>query len=72
MASPSSNSHTLFRAKGIGKKKEDGTWLFRNIDIELNGGVLTITGPSGIGKSTLLKCINQTISMDEGQVWLND
>ncbi|KAG0256069.1 hypothetical protein BG011_004759 [Mortierella polycephala] len=25
-----------------------------------------------ISKSTLLKCINQTIALDEGQVWLQD
>ncbi|KAF9570950.1 hypothetical protein EC968_001140 [Mortierella alpina] len=62
----------LFRAKGIGKKNEDGTWLFRNIDLELQHGVLTVSGPSGVGKSTLLKCINQTVSMDEGQVWLEE
>ncbi|KAG0304607.1 hypothetical protein BGZ98_005281 [Dissophora globulifera] len=65
-------SHVLFRAKNIGKKTEEGEWLFRNIDLELDNGVLTITGPSGVGKSTLLKCINQTITMDEGQVWLQE
>ncbi|KAF9912716.1 hypothetical protein EC991_009452 [Linnemannia zychae] len=62
----------LFRAKAIGKKNSDGTWLFRNVDIEFSHGVMTITGPSGVGKSTLLKCINQTIVMDEGQVWFED
>ncbi|KAG9066934.1 hypothetical protein KI688_012846 [Linnemannia hyalina] len=65
-------SSPLFRAKDIGKKNSDGTWLFRNIDIDFSHGVMTITGPSGVGKSTLLKCINQTIVMDEGQVWLDD
>ncbi|GJJ68454.1 hypothetical protein EMPS_00800 [Entomortierella parvispora] len=65
-----SSSH--FRAKGVGKKNEDGDWLFRNIDLEVKHGILTITGPSGVGKSTLLKCINQTIIMDEGQVYLED
>ncbi|KAG0020134.1 hypothetical protein BGZ80_004724 [Entomortierella chlamydospora] len=70
--SSSSSSHILFRAKGIGKKREDGTWLFRNVDLEVKNGVLTVTGPSGVGKSTLLKCINQTTPMDEGQVWLNN
>ncbi len=41
----------LFRAKGIGKKNEDGTWLFRNVDLELQQGVLTVSGPSGVGYS---------------------
>jgi hypothetical protein len=44
-----SSSTPLFRAVGVGKKKDDGTWLFRNVDIELNHGVMTVTGPSGVG-----------------------
>ncbi|KAG0369187.1 hypothetical protein BGZ54_000118 [Gamsiella multidivaricata] len=43
------SSQVLFSAKGLGKKKEDGSWLFRNIDIEVKQGVLTVTGPSGVG-----------------------
>ncbi|KAG0335271.1 hypothetical protein BG000_007661 [Podila horticola] len=66
------SSHSTLRAKGIGKKNADGSWLFRNVDIEMTQGVVTIAGPSGVGKSTLLKCINQTIVMDEGQLWLDD
>ena len=42
-------SSSLFRAVGVGKKKDDGTWLFRNVNIELQEGILTITGPSGVG-----------------------
>ncbi|KAG0042415.1 hypothetical protein BGZ83_000497 [Gryganskiella cystojenkinii] len=57
---------------GVGKKTDDGTWLFRNVDFEINeGGIMTITGPSGVGKSTLLKCLNQTLVMDEGEVRLS-
>ncbi|KAF9172504.1 hypothetical protein BGX21_009748 [Mortierella sp. AD011] len=47
--SSSSSSHILFCAKSIGKKREDGTWLFRNVDLEVKDGVLTVTGPSGVG-----------------------
>ncbi|KAF9924183.1 hypothetical protein FBU30_005801 [Linnemannia zychae] len=65
-------SSLTFRAKGLGKKNTDGSWLFRNIDIDFTHGIMPITGPSGVGKSTLLKCINQLITMDEGQVWLDD
>ncbi|KAF8980877.1 hypothetical protein BGZ46_003583 [Entomortierella lignicola] len=45
----SDSSHILLRAKGIGKKKDDGTWLFRNVDFEVKQGVLTVTGASGVG-----------------------
>jgi len=31
-----------------------------------------IIGPSGTGKSTLLRCINQLDPLDKGQVWLED
>jgi hypothetical protein len=43
------SSHSTLRAKGIGKKNADGSWLFRNVDIEMTQGVLTIAGPSGVG-----------------------
>ncbi|KAF9970979.1 hypothetical protein BGZ73_006153 [Actinomortierella ambigua] len=71
MAHSSLPSTSLLCGKRLGKKNLDGSWLFRNIDVDLKEGILAITGPSGVGKSTLLKCICQIIPFDEGQVWLN-
>jgi len=34
------------------------------------GETKVLIGPSGTGKSTLLKCINRLISLDKGKIWL--
>ncbi|KAF9161907.1 hypothetical protein DFQ26_004028 [Actinomortierella ambigua] len=65
-----SHSTSLLCGRRLGKKRLDGSWLFRNVDVDLKEGILAITGPSGVGKSTLLKCICQIIPLDEGQLWL--
>jgi polar amino acid transport system ATP-binding protein len=36
------------------------------------GETICFIGPSGTGKSTLLRCINQLNKPDAGQVWLHD
>jgi len=36
------------------------------------GDVIVFIGPSGTGKSTLLRCINQLTEPDKGKVWLRD
>lgn len=46
--------------------------VLKGISFELKEGeVKVIIGPSGTGKSTLLRCINQLTKPDQGQVWLN-
>lgn len=40
----------FFEARGLSKKKPDGTWLFKDINISLNkGDIVALTGPSGVG-----------------------
>ncbi len=36
------------------------------------GEALAIIGPSGTGKSTLLRCINRLTEPDRGRIWLED
>jgi ABC-type polar amino acid transport system ATPase subunit len=42
-----------------------------NAEIE-KGEVISIIGPSGTGKSTLLRCINRLETPTSGQIWVND
>ena len=42
-----------------------------SLDI-MEGEVVILVGPSGTGKSTLLRCINQLTTPDSGRVWVRD
>lgn len=47
--------------------------IFRDIDLTVKeGDTIVIIGPSGTGKSTLLRCINLLTQPDAGQIWLDD
>lgn len=41
-----------------------------NLDIK-KSGLVCIVGPNGVGKSTLIKCINKIITPQTGQVFIN-
>jgi ABC-type polar amino acid transport system ATPase subunit len=46
--------------------------IFKDINLKVNKGeTIVIIGPSGTGKSTLLRCINLLTSHNGGQVFLN-
>ena len=47
--------------------------LFKELELELSSGErLSITGPSGGGKTTLLRCISGLDDLDSGKIFLND
>lgn len=62
----------MFRAENISKSYGNLKVLENmNFQVEKNE-VLAIVGPSGVGKSTLLKCIVQLEKQDGGDFYLNE
>ncbi|MEW5958917.1 MAG: amino acid ABC transporter ATP-binding protein [Chloroflexota bacterium] len=49
------------------------TEIIKGISLEvLEQDVVVIIGPSGTGKSTMLRCINLLTKPDQGRIWLED
>ena len=49
----------MIKVEGLSKRYHDNIVL-ENVNLEINeGDVIGIIGPSGTGKSTLLRCIDQ-------------
>ena len=63
---------SVLEVKNLKKSFGDSTVL-KGVDISLNKGeVLAIIGPSGGGKTTLLRCINLLERADEGTLEVNN
>ena len=55
------------------KKEYPGATPLQDVNAEIrDGDVISVIGPSGTGKSTLLRCINQMEKPTAGKVWLDD
>src|SRR6185503_15305667 len=55
--------------RGLSKEYVAGTPVLRGIDLEFAPrGITAIIGPSGTGKSTLIRCINRLVEPTSGEV----
>lgn len=62
----------MIKIKGL-KKSFGDLEVLKGIDLEVKQGeVVAIIGPSGTGKSTLLRCINYLETPNEGTIAVND
>lgn len=58
--------------EGLVKEYRRGQPVLKGINLSIEGSGLTaIIGPSGTGKSTLLRCINRLIDPTQGAIWFS-
>ncbi len=62
----------MIRVEHLRKEYDNATPL-KDVSFTVNkGDVISIIGPSGTGKSTLLRCLNQLETPSSGKVYFND
>jgi putative ABC transport system ATP-binding protein len=62
----------VLNATGLGRRIEDA-WIWREVDVQLDAGEnLAIVGPTGAGKSLLLRCLAGLDAADEGRIAIDD
>ena len=55
------------------KKEYPNVTPLKDVSVEIHDGdVISVIGPSGTGKSTLLRCINQLEKPTSGKIWVDD
>jgi len=65
-------AQTILKVENL-HKSYGKTEVIKGVSFEVKKGeTKVIIGPSGTGKSTLLRCINQLDRIDKGQIWLED
>jgi polar amino acid transport system ATP-binding protein len=69
---PTSAKLPIVRIEDLHKAYQ-GTEVLKGISLTVQEQeVVVIIGPSGTGKSTLLRCINMLTVPDQGRIWLDD
>jgi len=68
-AAPAASAAPALIVRGLTKEYIPGKPVLRGIDLEFAPrGITAVIGPSGTGKSTLIRCINRLVEPTSGQV----
>ncbi len=67
------NSRMFLNIVGLQKEYTPGNLILKDINLKVEEpGIVAIIGPSGTGKSTLLRCINRLINPTAGKIMVGD
>jgi len=68
-AFPPSDGAVALEIRGLRKEYRRGVPVLRDIDLKFaDRGLTAVIGPSGTGKSTLIRCINRLVEPTAGQI----
>jgi phosphonate transport system ATP-binding protein len=66
---PADSGTPTLEIRGLRKEYRRGVPVLRDIDLTFaNRGITAVIGPSGTGKSTLIRCINRLVEPTAGQI----
>ncbi|MBV7692183.1 ATP-binding cassette domain-containing protein [Limnobaculum sp. M2-1] len=67
--SPQNSLHNYLSIRQLNHAYRAGKPILKDINIDIDQpGIVAIIGPSGTGKSTLLRCINRLITPTTGEI----
>lgn len=73
MPTGNENATTLVKVEHLYKQFDESTKVLEDINLEVKKGeVVAILGPSGTGKSTLLRCLNYLTEPTSGKITIAD
>ncbi len=67
---PEPDSSPVLSLRKLSKAYRPGQPVLADISLDIAGqGVTAIIGPSGTGKSTLIRCVNRLVDPTSGEIW---